>query len=303
MYNIMISSHTDVGDRKETNQDSILQKVGEINGHQVALFIVADGCGGLAYGEEISNLIVSYFSRVWKNELPRLLENKKVKNEQVDAMLEQAIREINIGAKSFGTQVDSRVGSTLSLLLTIDRRYFIKNVGDSRVYRKRGNKFFPLTEDQSLVADMLRRGELTPEEAKTFKKKNVLTMCIGVFEEIHTYSNCGKLKHGDVFLLCCDGLHNLVPSEMMLKILKNRKIPFEDKATSLRGAIESGKANDNVSVITVKYKKAHHARPVWISLGIIAVILAALIAWEVYAEQCGAPRLLPFRILNLIAPI
>lgn len=249
MYLFKVDAHTDVGDKKETNQDSIFSKFDTVNGHSVGLFIVADGCGGLAYGEEISNLVVTYFSRVWSNELKMLLYQKIIVSNDIDDLLENAIMEINNSAKSFGSQVNSKVGSTLSLLLIIDKRYYIKNIGDSRVYLVRKNKIIKLTEDQSLVADMIRNGELTKEEAKTFKRKNVLTMCIGIFDTVYTYSKNGKLKKNDKFLICCDGVHNCVDEPDMLRIVKQKN--ESNKAENIRNAIPKGKANDNVSSIVV----------------------------------------------------
>jgi len=192
----------------------------------------------------------------------------------VDELLEKAIRDINAGALTFSHQVESKVGSTVSLLLTIDNRFYIKNVGDSRIYLLRDRNIRQLTEDQSLVADMIRNGELTKEEAKNFKKKNVLTMCIGVFDEIKTYSKSGKIKSKDIFLLCCDGLHNHVSPEKMVEIVKNKKTPLVDTALKLRNCIEKGQANDNVSTIVCRFakmKKSHKKR--WVILLVIVLLL------------------------------
>ncbi len=277
MYNIEISAHTDVGDIKQTNQDCILSRSDEIGGREVGLFIVADGCGGMAHGEEISNLVVTHFSRLWNNELKTLLEKPVILPDEVDALLENAIRDINAGALTFSQQVDSKCGSTLSLLLVIGNRYFIKNVGDSRVYLLRGKQLIQLTEDQSLVADMVRNGEITSEEAKDFKKKNVLTMCIGVFDVIRTYSKNGKIKPNDTFLLCCDGVHNLVSSETMVKLLKDKKVPFEAKAEAIRQAIAPGAANDNVSSVLCRFRKNRKkVSKGWLVTGIVLVVLALL---------------------------
>lgn len=254
MIDIQVSMHTDIGDRKQTNQDSIFAKRDIVENKAVGLYIVADGCGGLAYGEEISNLTVTGFSRMWKNELPKLLTDKKCKDKDIDELLERTIADINANAKNFGSQVESKVGSTLSLLLTIDNRYYIKNVGDSRIYLKRKKRLIQLTEDQSLVAEMVRSGELTKEEAKNFNKKNVLTMCIGVFDKIMTNSKNGKIKSGDVFLLCCDGLHNKVSEKDMCNVMEDKEIDFEDKCEAMRNKIESGEASDNVSSVLCSYK-------------------------------------------------
>lgn len=271
MFKVNVSSHTDIGDVKKTNQDSILHLNDTINGHNVGLFIVADGCGGLEYGEEISNLIITHFSRLWNDELRDLISTKKVDIKNIDLFLNKALNEINDKAIGFSKMVSGKVGSTLTMLFTVDDQYIIKNVGDSRVYLKRGRKISQLTEDQSLVADMIRNGELTKEEAKSFKKKNVLTMCIGVFEDLKIYSKFGKIKNNDTFILCCDGLHNHVSAECMLKILNNKKVQFDDKAYEMRNAIEHGKANDNVSSIICEFYKKKK-----ISMSSVAILIIAL---------------------------
>ncbi len=278
MFNIETSSHTDIGDVKQTNQDCIFSKSDVVGNHTVGLFIVADGCGGLAYGEEISNLVVTHFSRVWNHELKALLQHHIIKAHDVDELLEKAIRDINAGALAFGHQVDSKVGSTVSLLLTIDNRFYIKNVGDSRIYLLRDKNITQLTEDQSLVADMIRNGEITKEEAKNFKKKNVLTMCIGVFDEIRTYSKNGKIKAGDKFFLCCDGVHNHISPEKMIEIVKNKKSPFEGKAEEIRNAIEPGMANDNVSTVICRFTKTKKSKNKWWIISLIILLLLVMTA-------------------------
>ena len=276
MFKVNVSSHTDIGDIKQTNQDSVLHLEGVVNRHNVGLFIVADGCGGLEYGEEISNLIITYFSRVWNDEIKKLIPMKKVDMKNIDSFLNKALHHINDKAIEFSNMVSGKVGSTVTLLFTVDDRYIIKNVGDSRIYLKRGRKILQLTEDQSLVADMIRNGELTKEEAKTFKKKNVLTMCVGVFEDLKIYSKSGKIKNKDTFILCCDGLHNHVSSESMLKILDNKKVPFHNKAYEMRKSIENGKANDNVSSVICEF---HTRKRMTISSVVILIATVALLVY------------------------
>lgn len=272
MFKIDVSAHTDIGDIKQTNQDCIFARNETVNNRDAGLFIVADGCGGMAYGEEISKLAVTYFSRVWSNDLKALLEEKKIKHSRVDEILENAIKEINQGALLFSRQVNSKVGSTLSLLLTIDNTYYIKNIGDSRVYRIRGKKMQQLTEDQSLVAELLRNGEITAEEARNFNRKNVLTMCIGVFDELHTFTTRGKIRSGDSFLICCDGLHNHMEEDAAIGVIKG-KSDFESRAQQLRELIPAGCANDNVSSVICRFKKKIKLLPI-----IIAAVICLLVA-------------------------
>ncbi len=285
MFNIEISSHTDIGDVKQTNQDCVFSKSGVIGNHSVGLFIVADGCGGLAFGEEISNLVVTHFSRVWNHELKALLQHHIIKAHDIDELLEKAIRDINAGALTFSHQVDSKVGSTVSLLLTVDNKFYIKNVGDSRVYLLRDKNITQLTEDQSLVADMIRNGEITKEDAKNFKKKNVLTMCIGAVDEVKTYTKYGRIKPGDIFILCCDGIHNHISPEKMVDVVKVKKSPFEYKAKEMRDTIDPGMANDNVSTVICRFTKMKKKSALRWFLAITIVLLIGIVTW--LCLSCG----------------
>ncbi|MBO4898406.1 MAG: serine/threonine-protein phosphatase [Clostridia bacterium] len=269
MTKINLSVHTDTGDIKETNQDSVLTLTGVMNKHDVGLFIVADGCGGLEYGEVVSKLIVKYFAHVWESELPNLIKPGKVNLNDVNDYLNALLDDINQKALDFGEQASSKVGSTLSLLLTIDKRYIIKNIGDSRIYLKKGKKIVKLTEDQSLVADMLRNGEITEDEAKNFNRKNVLTMCIGFYPKLQVYTKLGKIKNKNTFILCCDGFHNHISPDSIMRVLCDKRIEFGDKAYELRRLIEPGKANDNVSSVICEFRQNN-------IFGISAVALLAL---------------------------
>ena len=251
MMNISVGYYTDEGDVKKENQDSVFVKKKYTDNGQIGLFIVADGCGGMKFGDKISRLTVSHFSKMWNEESENLAE-PGTDDCLINDMLERTIKKINSEAVHFSEQVNSNVGSTLSLILVADGKYYIKNIGDSRVYVKRGRKLVRLTEDQTLMADMLRNGELTRKEAKDFKKKNVLTMCIGMFDEVRFFSRKGRIKNNDVFLVCSDGLYNSIEESEIVKIINNRKIPFEDKCRKIREKIEFGKARDNVSLVLCK---------------------------------------------------
>lgn len=283
MYNVYVSAHTDIGDRKKTNQDSIFFKSDVINNHRVCMFIVADGCGGLRFGEEVSNLIVTYFSRFWNDEFKKTISAKKIDMCEIDTCLNRAMEDVNQKAREFSKQVKAGVGSTLTMLVSADNKYIVKNVGDSRVYLKRKNKIIQLTEDQSLVADLVRSGELTKEEAKNHKKKNVLTMCVGAFDDLKVYTGSGVIKDKDTFILCSDGLHNHVSAETMLEILKAEKYDFEEKAQILRESIEKGNADDNVSsVVCGYYKKGKLHFSHIIVLIVIAIIISIIFGDAIY---------------------
>lgn len=251
--NVQCGILLEIGDVKQINQDSVWSKFKVINKYNVGLFIVADGMGGHAYGEEVSNLAVTFFKRWWNEILEPYVYSNYFKFNKLNQMLEAAIVELNNMVINFSRQVNKKAGSTLSVLLVIDDTYFIKNVGDSRIYLIRKNKKIQLTQDQSLVAQMVRDKEITEEQAKQHSQKNILTMCLGVFEEIKTFSGGGKISPGDVFMLCSDGLYNYVDESEILPIIKDPcYLDFNQKAALIRSKIPKGSARDNISIILVK---------------------------------------------------
>ncbi len=254
MKKILTSVYSGTGDVRKENQDSFLCKTGKIGRHTAGLFIVADGCGGLADGAQISKLITASFNNFWDTELAALLQNRRINKDEVNTILERRLENINREALAFGNQMGAKVGSTISLMLVIDTVYYIKNIGDSRIYRVRyGMK--QLTEDQTLVADMVRNGEITPEEAKTHKKRHVLSMCMGYFERLRIYSVSGLIHRCDNYIICCDGLYNYLSSkDMRSTVFRRRTSRFESVAGDMRNMIKKGAARDNVTVIVLRFK-------------------------------------------------
>ncbi len=228
------------------NQDRILARQGETGGHWAGLFLVADGCGGMAYGEKISQLLADSFAAIWESELPEALREGKAVPELVVGWTEQ----INAVAFSFGKQVQQQVGSTLSLLVLVDSDYYIFNTGDSRVYLRRNGRVLRMTEDQTLIADKLRNQEITPEEAAQIEGQNALTMCVGYFPQVRIFRRWGRLHRGDVLLLCSDGLYRGLGEAELLVRIPHRVLP--DSALRLRESISPGAAADNVSAVLVE---------------------------------------------------
>lgn len=222
----------------------MLVRQGIFHGRSVRMFLVADGCGGMAHGERISQMLADGFSEIWEDELPEQLTHPTAEfPEAVDSWLQR----INTRAWQFGHQAGAQVGSTLSLLFFLDGNYFLFNVGDSRIYLRQKWRVSQLSEDQSVLADMLRNREITPLEAESYPGKNALTMCVGYFERVRTFQRRGKLHREDVFLLCSDGLYRGIGESHLMGW-----IPLhvrQDSALLLRGKIPEGSAEDNVTVL------------------------------------------------------
>ena len=127
---------TDRGDRKQENQDSILCVTGNIalDETEAALFLVADGMGGLSWGRQVSSYITSRFEAWWKEDFPAMMKAERSSDGDIQELLEQEIWDINQEILRFRSQTQCRCGSTLSLLLLYKGKYYIENMGDSRVY-------------------------------------------------------------------------------------------------------------------------------------------------------------------------
>lgn len=243
---------SDRGDVRKENQDHILCLVTEICQTPAALFAVADGMGGLALGEQVSRLVVLQLLSWWEEDFKQMARLGKNSQEDICDLLDQAIWDINQSVLDFCAKNHRRCGSTLSLLLLYGEEFYIKNVGDSRIYLVHDRRLRQLTEDQSYVAQMVREKRMTEEEALRSKKKNLLTMCIGGYEQIQTFSTEGILEPGDAFLLCSDGLYNPLERELIEAILSDPGGTAQETAQRLRTSVREGDAMDNISAIAVK---------------------------------------------------
>lgn len=217
---------TDVGIKKRINQDSLLVRKANVkikNRNQensylekeIAFLCVFDGMGGLSSGEkastEVSNIMEDWFER----ELPDLLMEGLTEQNFVESM-ESAIRLANDNILGLGRQIGSQCGTTMAGLLLYNGRYATINVGDSRVYRFVGSEMEQLTHDQSLVQDLIDKGQLTPEEAEHDRRRSTLLQCIGATDSVYPDFTFGTYAEDTTFLLCSDGFrHKITKAEMI----------------------------------------------------------------------------------------
>lgn len=244
---------SDCGDVRSENQDRVLCLTGDINGIPVALFAVADGMGGLSYGSHASHYVVSQLQSWWYEDFFEMAALGKNSMEDIGDIFDQALWDINQSLRHAAIQSKCRWGSTLSLLLLRGDRYCIRNIGDSRIYLQRAGGLSQMTEDQSFVAALVRQGKMTEEEAEQSPNRNVLTMCVGMFEQLEVFRAEGRAKEGDFFLLCSDGFyHLLTPSAISHRLKEFVGAVPQAMAQYLRGEIPFGKASDNVSLVIVE---------------------------------------------------
>ena len=250
-----VSALCETGLVKKTNQDNILVKIGEENGNEFGLFIVADGMGGLSHGDSASSLIIDEFSKWWSDWLPQILmqECNNISH-KISKSLDSMILKTNSMIIDLGNLLNTKIGSTLSLLFLYKNSYIIKHVGDSRIYIV-NNKVDLLTEDHSWVHDQVKEARLTPEEAKSHPKRNVLTNCIGIYENVEWFDKSSFYSPNDSFILCSDGFHNYIEDNEILESISRYvdtlEISIDDVIKCFYETIKKRGAGDNVSIIIV----------------------------------------------------
>ena len=227
---------TNVGMVREVNEDSIISLP------EVQLWAVADGMGGYEAGNVASNMIVKSLGGII---------NKSSLNEFIDN-IEDSLIDVNHRILEYADiMLDGRtLGSTVVSLAIKGHVGVCLWAGDSRLYRFRNNDFIQLSRDHSQVEELVQQGFLTPEEAEVHPDSNVITRAIGASPEVYIDINLFSVQLGDTFLLCSDGLYNMVSKEEMSKTLSC--LPIQEAVdTLIQKALDNG-ANDNVSVILVK---------------------------------------------------
>ena len=168
----MISATTDIGLTKNTNQDSFSVRQFRSNYGNVVLAVLCDGMGGLAKGEVASATLIRAFEKWSDHQLPQLLRNG-LEEQALQRDWNQIITENNEKIKNYGKQTGINLGTTVTALLITGTRYHILNVGDTRAYEI-ADHIQVLTQDQTVVAQEIACGRLTPEEAERDPRRSVL---------------------------------------------------------------------------------------------------------------------------------
>ena len=212
------------------------------------LFAVADGMGGAQAGEVASRLTAAAFREF--HEADRLPPD-----ERLPAIIQEANRRIY--ERAHADSGFSGMGTTVTAALLTGGRVTIGHVGDSRAYRIRNGELEQLTDDHSLVGDLMRSGRLTPEEADAHPQRSVITRALGTDPEVDVDTLAIEAEPGDLFLLCSDGLTTMVADDDILGILAAAPT-LDDAARALVGAANTGGGEDNVTVVLFRVEGDEH---------------------------------------------
>ena len=235
---------TDRGKLRKSNQDSYIiasNRAGDV------FAVVCDGIGGGKGGDIASRLAVTHFSMAFS-------QNEGFADEvQLRRWLGLEIPAANEEIYRMGRRTEELkgMGTTLTGVMITSVGIFVVNVGDSRTYGYYSDgSFEQLTTDHTLVNDMLRHGELTPEEARNYPRKNVLTNALGVWEKAR-FDLDRMDRKADGYLVCSDGLHGYVEEEIIRGIVLNREIDPAIRVRRLYSEAMNAGGYDNITAILI----------------------------------------------------
>ncbi len=261
---VRLFGRTDVGQIREHNEDNFLvadltrrsrslMETDRVQGiaERGTVLGVCDGMGGAAAGEVASQLAVDIiYEKLTQGEPP-------LNHDDLARRLVNAVEEA--GGRIFGEARADRtrrgMGTTATIAALLDSRLFVAQVGDSRAYVLRGDKFVQVSRDQSLVNQLIEAGQLTEEEAETFEHNNIILQALGTAETVQVDLTYVDLRHGDTLLVCSDGLSGMVRADEMREVLLSNREPFDACKELVDRANRAG-GHDNITVIVAVFEGA-----------------------------------------------
>jgi len=242
---------TDKGKVRQHNEDSGTICFNQ-NGQRLA--IVADGMGGHRAGDVASRLTVDKLSELW-------LMNEPINSaEDAERWLKANILEVNQYVYQYALNHPECEGMGTTIIACICTENFstIAHVGDSRCYLYNEDGFKQMTEDHSLVNELVRMGEISKEAAEHHPRKNVVLRALGTDENLDIDIMTIMFEEGDVLLICSDGLSNKVSEVELMKVLQ-KEASLDEKASMLVQSANDSGGEDNITVIILEHLDAHQA--------------------------------------------
>jgi len=222
---------TDTGKKRRRNEDEYVV--------EPPLFAIADGMGGAQAGELASSLAAGAV---------RGGEGAAGGGEDyVVELIQEANRRVY--QRSSQDAAVSGMGTTMTVALVEEGAVFFGHVGDSRAYLIRDGKLEQLTEDHSLVAELVRSGKLSPEEAETHPQRSVITRALGTDPDVDVDTFSIPTQPGDLFMLCSDGLTSMVEDDVILSTVEKHRDNLQTAAKALIRAANKGGGEDNITVV------------------------------------------------------
>ena len=221
---------TDTGRKRRHNEDVYVV--------DPPIFAIADGMGGANAGEVAAALAADAL---------RETADGGSGEKAVVTLIQEANRRVYQQATE--DTAKSGMGTTMTVALLDDGRVRIGHVGDSRAYLIRDGELSQLTDDHSLVGELVRSGKLTPEDAETHPQRSVITRALGTDPDVDVDTITIETRSGDLFLLCSDGLYSMVGNDRILELVERNRRDLDATAKALVAAANKGGGDDNITVV------------------------------------------------------
>lgn len=234
---------SDIGQQREENEDY----VGVFkNTAGISFAIVADGIGGHQGGDVASEMAVSHIGFRFENtNFDQPADAVKWLATEVQDENQHIIEK----AKEFSDL--KGMGTTMVAAVLFNDEFLMANIGDSRGYLFRDGELHQLTEDHSLVNELVKRGEISAEQARRHPQKNIITRTLGISPDADIDTNLFEMQPGDQLLLCSDGLTNMVPDDQLAAVLKADDQSATDKCEQLIKMANTAGGLDNITALIV----------------------------------------------------
>jgi protein phosphatase len=263
-HSLQSASLTDPGRVRDHNEDCIEARP------EIGLYVLADGMGGYNAGEVASGMATSLIAdglmESW-----RPTDVDRMGREEAKALSEQLIREqvARANTATFTTSQNNPecagMGTTLVTCLFYDNFVTVAHIGDSRLYRLRGETMEQVTRDHSLLQEQLDSGLITPEEAKLSQNKNLVTRALGIDPTVETEIHVHEAQLDDTFLLCSDGLSDMVDDEeIRLTLLTLKTNPNLTVQQLVQAANDNG-GRDNISAMLIRISEPYGVPRGWLA--------------------------------------
>ena len=242
---------TDPGMIRGHNEDAVFANPNQ------GLVILADGMGGYNAGEVASGMATMLLSTELEVAFTTRPPYKIDKESGLSHGNRSILDKVTLANSAIYTTAESQpqyagMGTTLVMALFCDNQVTVAHIGDSRLYRLRGEEFGVITRDHSLLQEQIDSGMISVEEARYSQNKNLVTRALGVDPKVETEIHDYAVQPGDIYLLCSDGLNDMVEDEEIKMTLQMLSANLELAATQLIQMANDNGGRDNVSVILVK---------------------------------------------------
>ena len=253
---------TDIGKVRDHNEDAVASDL------TIGLLVLADGMGGYRAGEVASEiavlLIASIITQAMQDEFHKELDTSDLLPESY--MLKSAVEQAN--AAIYQVSLDepqcAGMGTTLVAGIFTNNKLVVGHIGDSRMYRLRDAALVQLTEDHSLVQEQMNAGLITKEQAQTSSNKNLVTRALGIELEVELELQELEVEVGDIYLLCSDGLSDMVSDAEIAATLREANGNMTHAANRLIHLANEYGGVDNISVMLAIIKKEFAAEKSWV---------------------------------------